>query len=389
MAILRRHFPGRSASVLACAFVLSACVSSQNHGPFTYDPALIDGTTLFGRDVPAAEPISLLDLSPEMEDFLAPRITSPALGYTRFRRLLRELIDGGHFANMYVASGTYTAAETFHKGSGNCLGYTNMFIALARGAGLKARFQLVDTHPIWDVTQGYLIRNNHINVVIEDVALPGMRDSHITIDFNLVQPDPDDSEYQLVSDDFAAALYYANIAVDHLRENDLERSFAYMKRAILTDAQNPIAWNNLAILYSRYGHPEVAEAVYRTALRIKRNDKSALSGLVVALEAQGRMEEALEVSRRVRYYQLRNPYYHYALAEQAFRNEDYALAMVSIEEAIDLRGKDARFFALRAETASILGDADLAARSARLAAKYADRGSDRQTRDQGISPQYY
>ena len=162
-----------------------------------------------------------------------------------------------------------------------------------------------------------------------------------------------------------------------------------MKRAILTDAQNPIAWNNLAILYSRYGHPEVAEAVYRTALRIKRNDKSALSGLVVALEAQGRMEEALEVSRRVRYYQLRNPYYHYALAEQAFRNEDYALAMVSIEEAIDLRGKDARFFALRAETASILGDADLAARSARLAAKYADRGSDRQTRDQGISPQYY
>ena len=67
------------------------------------------------------------------------------------------LVADGHLVNDYQADGTFVAAETFARGRGNCLGYTNLFIALARDLGLNARYQLIESHPTFDVTSGYYL----------------------------------------------------------------------------------------------------------------------------------------------------------------------------------------------------------------------------------------
>ena len=359
-----------SMAVAALAGCASSGVAPED---FVYDPELIDGTAFFGESREAAPPVDVLGLSPAMNEFLTPTITGPILGYTRFRRLMEALVDGGYFSNHYQANGTFIAAETFATRRGNCLGYTNMFIALARASGLRATYQLVDSDPVWDVNGGYLVRNNHVNVVVQKVSFPGVHQSHLTVDFNLVRPDMRFARAKFISDEYAEALFYANIGVDHMQAGDPDTAFAYYKRAIQSDATNPVAWNNLAVLYSRYGRPKLAQRTYETALALNPRDKAALSGMVVVLEAQKKWDEAEGYAKRVRRYQERNPYYHYVMAEEAFANEDYPTALLSLETAIGMRANDARFFDLRARTAAKLGDEALKRKSERLAAKYGDQ----------------
>ncbi|NKB99669.1 MAG: hypothetical protein GKR90_14400 [Pseudomonadales bacterium] len=366
-----RIFFKRSA-LLAIMLSVTGCVSYPTFPSATEQiPALISGELAFGAEIEPAVSADLLKMSDEMHAFIAARkILDSTIPYTRFRRLMAGLVDGGYFSNHYRADGTYSAQQTFASAEGNCLGYTNMFIALARAAGLNASYQLIENYPAWDVNAGQLVRNNHINVIVDEIGLAGRYTAELVVDFNIVQPDADFARPTLVSDAFAEALYHINLAIDELNVGDLEGSFAQLKRAALSDPENKFVWNNLGVFYSRLGKSEVAQQAYEVALSIDNRDKSALAGMVVSLTAQGQLAEAAEFERRVYWYQRRNPYYHYARANLAFEKEDFDEALVAIEQAIDLRGNDARFFAFRAATAGELGDDRLMRRSETLAAKY-------------------
>lgn len=333
-------------------------------------PALIHGELAFGKEIEAAAASDLLEVSDEMRVFIAAEnILDSDISYTRFRALMAALVNRGYFANRYRADGTYSAAQTFGSAEGNCLGYTNMFIALARAVGLNASYQLIENYPAWNVTQGQLVRNNHINVVIDEIGLARRSAGELIVDFNRVQLEADFAEPTLVSDAFAEALYHLNLAVDRLNAGDFEGSFAELKRAALSDPENKFVWNNLGVFYSRLGKPKIAQQAYEVALSLDNRNKSALAGMVVALTTQGRLERAAEFERRVYWYQLRNPYYHYARANLAFAKQDFDAALLAIEQAIDLPGHDARFFAFRAATAGELGDDRLMRRSQALATK--------------------
>ena len=333
-------------------------------------PALIHGELAFGKEIEAAAASDLLEVSDEMRVFIAAEnILDSDISYTRFRTLMAALVNRGYFANRYRADGTYSAAQTFGSAEGNCLGYTNMFIALARAVGLNASYQLIENYPAWNVTQGQLVRNNHINVVIDEIGLARRSAGELIVDFNRVQAEADFAEPTLVSDAFAEALYHLNLAVDQLNAGDFEGSFAELKRAALSDPENKFVWNNLGVFYSRLGKPKIAQQAYEVALSLDNRNKSALAGMVVALTTQGRLERAAEFEQRVYWYQRRNPYYHYARANLAFAKQDFDAALFAIEQAIDLPGHDARFFAFRAATAGELGDDRLMRRSQALATK--------------------
>lgn len=367
--------------MVSVAALLSACASRAPVPELTYDDALLDGTAAFGYTVPAAEPIDVLALSPEMEEFLTPEMREGKLTYSRFYRLMKGLSKGDYFNNNYRVDGTFSAAETFAARKGNCLGYTNMLIALAREAGIDAEYQLVESNPVWNVQAGYLVRSNHINVLIKGLSRPGMGDTEITVDFNLVGPDPAMSTARIISDAHALSLFHANIAVDEMHAGNFERAFAETKTAALLAPHNNVVWNNLAVLYSRMGKPEVAEQVYRVALQLNPDDMTAWAGLVVVLHAQGRQDEAKQYEARVAKYQQNNPVFHYAMAQDAFSTSNYDAAMNSIDNAIALDRKDPRFHTLRAATAKELGDEQLVALSLKRAAKYAKQ----KERAQGMS----
>ena len=333
---------------------------------------LLDGTALFGETIPPARKVDLLRVSPEMKAFVDDGVTNSHFGYSRFRRLMAKLVNEGYFVDQYDRSATYTAAKTFAVKKGNCLAYTNLFVALARQAGLDASYQIVQSHPSWDVESGFLIRANHINVFIEKLQFPGYAGGEVTVDFNEVRIDSE-NRTRLISDSYAESMFYGNLAVAYLRSGDYRGSFAYLKRAILTEPGNVDSWDNLGALYSIMDDFSGAQGAYEVALSLDKRDKTAISGMAKSLTEQGKVAEAEAYTRLALKYQGKNPFYHYAVAEQAFSNDDFEQALIAINSAIRLKRNSARFYALRAATAEELGDDELLETSLKLQRKHGSR----------------
>ena len=117
----------------------------------------------------------------------------------------------------YDENRTMTASEAFRTRSGNCVAFSNMIIALARRAGLDARYQEVFLRPIWsDHLEDTVLLVKHVNVVVKSGGiLAGQSTSVVS------QIHPTDRR-RLVDDSYAKALYLNNIAV----ESSAEERFA-------------------------------------------------------------------------------------------------------------------------------------------------------------------
>lgn len=370
-------------TLLTGALCTGCVVRPAENEPLIYPEELTTGELAFGRAIAPVEELDLLSRSPEMDAFLEQfKVGESRIAFARFQRIMDGLTRLGYFDDNYEHDGTYSAAETFARARGNCLGYTNMFIALSRAAGLPARYQLVESDPKWDVKGDLLVRNNHINLELGEMAMLGASRTKIVVDFNQAQPDGE-IRSRIVSDEFAAALFYANIAVKHMAEGRMEDAFANLRRGIETHPRNKALWNNLGVLYSRLEKLHLAREAFSIALQIDPGDKTAWTGMAAVLDAMGQYAEAQEYARRVKRYRDRNPYFHYAIATDAFQTASYDEALVAIESAIDLNGSDARFFALRASVAEAIGDEQLARRSIRLAKLKARK------RATGMSASYY
>ena len=354
--------------VCMTGLICTGCTALPNAPTLSqYPENLISGELAFGYEIEAAQALDLLTLSPEMNRFLdESRSRDSNISYVRFQRVMNGLTDRGYFRNSYTRDGTYSAAETFARARGNCLGYTNMFITLARAVGLPARYQLVESDPKWDVSNGLLVRNNHINLELGEMkTVQGVR-SKVIVDFNQTQPEGE-VRSRIISDEHAASLFSANIGVKQMVAGDMEAAFAHLRRAVETYPANRVAWNNLGVLYSRMQNFEASAAAFEMALEIEPNDKSAWTGLSVVLKSIGRADEAEMYASKIKRYQNGNPYFHYAIATDAYRSQSYEEAMRAIKSAISLKKSDARFFTLQANVARVLGDDVLADKSSRLA----------------------
>jgi len=226
----------------------------------------------------------------------------------------------------------------------NLASFTNLFVALAREARLDARYQIIDVPPIWDSADGWVMLNSHINVVVRGVRL-GVVSRDYIVDFNTPEYDGAWPRHA-VSDRVAFALYYNNRAVEAMRAGDLRLAFANFKLAISKSSLVAGTWVNLGALYSRQRHYESAQAAYEQALRINPNEKSALTNLARLNDEIGNTALAETYRSRIRTYERMNPYYHYALADSAYKAGNYETALGEIEKAISLKRDDHRFYFL-------------------------------------------
>ena len=337
------------------------------------DERLLSGVAVFGEAVSSAEvpDATILQSTAAMRAFVEPRIRTGGTSVTRAARLLRKLVDNGYFERGYERHLTQTAADTFATKSGNCLSFTNLFVALARMARLEARYQVVDVPPSFDSDLGLLFRNTHINVLVRNADIRGAGRGDLTVDFNRV----DTEEYRsvLVSDAYAAGLFYNNLSVNHWREGDNRQAFAYLAKALETYAGNPDLWVNLGAFYSKHGAYEHALAAHYRALRIDRRSRPAMAGLAAAYAGRGDMEISDAFTRRVEHYRRRNPYYHYAIAQVAYKDLDYVEALASLDRALELKRDDHRFHYLRSMAHLQLGDRAEARASLARAQRFANQ----------------
>lgn len=351
--------------IASCLLLTSACASIPKDPRLEPEyGALLSGDVVFGEPVSTDEVpgVDLLGVSEEMRAFIAAEVGDMRVPAVKFRRLFRGLNRDGYFTANYIADTTRTAAETFHYKSGNCLSYTSMFVALAREAGLDARYQIVRVPPNWDADSGYLIRYTHVNLVLKGFNYNAQTGEEFSVDFNDVLPDPDYPRKE-ISDERATSLFYANESVFHLRAGEMRKAFAYLKKAIDIAPDNADLWINLGAFYAKQGAYEQALSSYQVALRLDPGHRGAISGLGRTHEVLGNAAEAELYNDQVRRYRQRNPYYHFAIARTEFDRARYAEALTAINTAIDLKYRNGRFHFLKGLTEYKLGDLESAQHS--------------------------
>jgi hypothetical protein len=110
--------------------------------------------------------VDVLELTPEMIRFLDDHVRTRGSEDGRLRMLLFAVMGEGTFNLIYEES-TRTAAETFRDRRGNCISFTNMFIAMARYLDIDAYYEEVDIPPDWSLSGQSFLLSEHVNVLLE------------------------------------------------------------------------------------------------------------------------------------------------------------------------------------------------------------------------------
>ena len=178
-----------------------------------------------------------------------------------------------------------------------------------------------------------MIRYEHI------VAAGNLGSSKYVVDF-LAQFIGERGPSTRVTDEQALALYYGNLAVEAIVTGDLDASVYKSLQSLKLWPKNSNTWSNLGTAYRRKGDSQLAEASYRRALSLSRDNYSALSNLTRFYLLEGRESEADIYLRRVSRYYRRNPYYHLQVARMQIQTGDFEGARANLERATRLK-KDA------------------------------------------------
>jgi Flp pilus assembly protein TadD len=323
--------------------VTLACASApwrRDRASITLDELRAGAPLGVEQDSPAlVDEAEVLAVSAGMQDFLNAHVARTADRATRLRQLAYAIINAGTFGLEYDEV-TRTAPETFEARRGNCLSFSNMFVAMARHVGLDARYQEVDTPPDWSFKGDAFVLNRHVNALVD----LGMEGEHV-VDFNM---DDFRTSYdrRTIPDARALAHYYNNMGVERMQAGDAASALLYFRRATGHDPLFSPAWTNLGMLYWRNGHLAHAEAAYLQALKADGWDLVAMSNLASLYERRGDQERAATYRKRVIDHRERNPYYRFQLAREAFLAQDYDAAIGHLHYAVRKKKNEDQFYFL-------------------------------------------
>lgn len=366
----------QTALIVFAVVVISSCVTPgdipgvQSSNQVTTGMMLDASPLAKGVELPDLSQVDILELSPEMIAFMDRWIDPHGSEYLTLTRLLYAIMGDGTFEVIYDGS-TRTAQETFRQQTGNCLSFTNMFVAMSRYIDLDSSFQEVEMPPDWSVSGETLVFNLHINSQVNLASYSSQMVDFNMYDFRIR------FERQLISDDRARAHYFSNLGVEYMLEGDTPMAFAHFHESVRSDSAFHPAWVNLGILYNREGYPNYAEAAYLQALKIDGSNQVAMSNLAGLYEQEGHIEAAELYQNKVKYHRNRNPYYRYQLARIAFDEGDYRTAIEHLKFAVRRVKDDDNFYFLMSLSYLNSGDKDAAERWMKKAEDVAEIDADK------------
>ena len=344
--VTRFPLPGRAMLLLAGILLLSACASQQLE-KFTAPPLLYAGSEVQLAD------IDVLAVTPEMEEFLERYILQYANSTTKVHLLSNSMGRSGVLGFEYVDSRTLTATEAFESRSGNCIGFSNMMIALARQAGLKASYQEIIRRPVWSSREDTVLLLKHVNVVIEG------RNFDYVMDISDVKINQM-TQRRIVNDSYAKALYLNNLGAEALFANDLPTAYAYMKAATATDPSMTDSWVNMGVVLGRNEQLNDAVKVLKRALQVDPNQYSAMNNLYEIYVEQGDLLAADSLQTRVDRYRRANPYYLLHLSDEAVEQKQFEESLSLLRRAIRKRDDDHVLHYAMAKTQYLSGETQAA-----------------------------
>ena len=207
----------------------------------------------------------------------------------------------------YSSYPTRTAAGAFEARDGNCLSLVNLYLALARSAGLDAFPMEVEGFYSFSRRSGTLVRSTH---VIGGLSVNGML---LTVDF---LPDKPKAYRRIepISDQRHAALVHNARAAEAMLEGRTGVAEVLYREALRLDPGNAEVWNNFGVLAKRDGDLDTARQRYHRALESDPQFLPALNNLTLLERHLGNREVADELAARALEEKYQSPYF---LAQQA------------------------------------------------------------------------
>lgn len=319
--------------------VLSACAGQSRFGfnPDELPPLQVDAAPLeAGAALDTTQTPPLLAMDDDMRAFIGRYVTGSQR--QRLQSLHRGLRSRALVGIDYDPDADGSAADVFHSGVANCLSYAHLFVAMARHAGLDARYLSVSLRPEWARHGEQVALRKHVNVV---VRLRNGEEYVVDID-----PVPRErvASARVLKDREAAALHHGNRAMEALFRQDSAAAYAEAVRALSLGGNIDYLWVNLGAIYRMAGQDAAAEAMYRQALELNPDSPSAMNNLAVLYFDRGELEESRRWEERVRKRRETNPFYHYYLGELAEAAGDQEQALEHFLDAIDLQEDEAEFY---------------------------------------------
>jgi Flp pilus assembly protein TadD len=329
----------RVMAVVALAAALLACstLPDSSRSVSELAPLQLEGHTVTVAEVAARAPTpDLLALDQDMRDFVALYTGGARNSRQRLTMLHRAITGAATLDLQYDPVAEGSAQEVFHRGSANCLSYANLFVALAREAGLDAGYQWLEVRPQWTRLGERVMVRLHVNVMVKVSSR-----EHYMVDIDPL-PSRDIAGSQAISDSEAQALYHSNIAMEALAAEQLELAWLNGVRALQLSPETAHLWVNLGAIYRFSGQHREAESSYLYALQLDPWDRSAMNNLVVLYGIEGRAQDRNYWAVQVARYRDDNPYYHAWLGDQAAEAQDWQAALQYYEEALALLPDDSR-----------------------------------------------
>jgi tetratricopeptide (TPR) repeat protein len=327
--------------VLLAVFLLGGC-AIQRPVTIVPPPLKIDAPAVQVSDA------EVLAVSPEMDAFLERYVLPYSNMHTRMTLLMNAVSGNGALGFSYDEAQTLTSVEAFERRAGNCVGFANMLIAMARKAGIKAEYQEVLRRPEWSTREETVLLVKHINVILQ------VANYTYVMDVSGIRLSPT-ARRQVIRDSYAEALYYNNLGVDALINNDLPTAYAYMSKAIETEPRLTDSWINIGVVLSRNGQLDDAVTVLQQALSINSMEYAALSNLYEIYISQENFEAAEALESRVERYRKKNPYYLLQLSEEALLVNDYEESLKLLNSAIRKKDNDHLLYFALAKTQYLSG----------------------------------
>lgn len=341
--------------------LLCACSSAPKHTSQDFPPLSGHASPVFPED-------DLAEVSADMRDFLEAHLPAGLNAQQRTWTLGYIMTDPYILSFRYNPAMTLSPAETFSRRTGNCLSYSLMLVAMARHAGVPARFQEVVMEPEYDSVNDTFVNSRHINVVLGQ--------GHETYIIDVSGRVPEDAvRTRRLSDREAYAQYYNNLGVEALLENELPVAWARFRQALETESGLAYLWSNLGVVYNRNGQVYAAELAYRTALEVDRRESIAVNNLYVIYLQEGRTDEASRLEERVERHRKRNPYYLAKLATEALASRQYDEAIDLLRRSISINNEEYRFHGALAQAQFLAGKREEALSSLDLARSLAPPGA--------------
>lgn len=225
-----------------------------------------------------------LAYSPEMRAE-ALRFAGPGDEIDRLRRLQDALFDAQRFPFAYDVKTTLTAAEAYYRREGNCLSFTNLFLAMGRSLGIAVQGGLITRLRGSEREDDLILVNTHVVAMITH----GGGTTYFDFDHTRRQQP---TVVRPLDDLWMTALYLNNRGADHLRLRHPEVAARLFENAVKLAPEFGAAWGNLGVARRRLGDVPGALAAYAEALRGDPTNPTVLSNLAFLYISLGRTTEA-------------------------------------------------------------------------------------------------